>query len=154
MNNTTWKVSDVEEKLKAGKIRGYVMHERRKEPLKEPNGKIVSRHYTQRSKEKDFIAWCLWNFAQRHGVILYQEYRFDEERRFRFDWCIPDVRFRLAVEYDGGIFDPNGDHRSVKGMQRDMHKINLAQQLGYVVLRFSVLDYKTLPQALKKYDKR
>lgn len=154
--NTNWKLSDVEEKLQKGRIQGYVMKDHKKQPLKEPSGKIVSKHFTQRSKEKDFIAWCLWDFAQRHGVLLYQEYKFAEEegRRFRFDWCIPDPRFMIAVEYDGGILDRNSGHTSVRGMQRDMIKGNLAQSLGYKVLRFSVLDYKTLPQALKKFEKK
>lgn len=150
MSNTTWKVSDVEEKLKAGKIRGYVIHERRKESLKEPNGKIVSRHYTQRSKEKDFIAWCLWDFAQRHGVILYQEYRFCQNRQWKADFAIPAMK--ILFEYEG-LFSEKSRHTTAKGFTGDTEKYNQAAADGWQVLRFTALNFKTLPQALKKYEK-
>lgn len=148
---TNWKISDVQKKLDAGTIQGFVMDERRKEPLKEPSGKIVSKHFTQRSKEKDFIAWCLWDFAQRHGVILFQEYRFHEERKWRFDWAIPDMK--IAFEYEGqGQEIKSGPHTSFKNFNKDVDKYNEAQQLGWTVLRFTFMNYKTLPQALKKFE--
>lgn len=115
------------------------------------NGKIVSKHFKHRSKEKDFISWNLFIWSQENGHILKEEFKFSPERRWRFDWAIEEIK--LAVEYEGTIFDPNGDHRSVKGMSRDIEKYNEAQNLGWTVLRFTCINYKTLVTALKKYNR-
>ena len=40
------------------------------------------------------------------------------------DYGVPALK--IAVEYEGGIFEPNGDHRSMKGVQRDIEKYNAA----------------------------
>jgi very-short-patch-repair endonuclease len=61
------------------------------------------------------------------------EYRFAEERRFRFDWAWPERR--IAVEEDGGIWI-RGRHNHPAGYLRDMEKLNLAAELGWRVLRY------------------
>ena len=55
------------------------------------------------------------------------EYRFDDVRKFRFDFAWPDLKF--AVELEGGIFT-RGAHSSPMGILRDMDKGNLAVMLG------------------------
>lgn len=68
------------------------------------------------------------------------EYRFDEERRFRFDFAI--VEHRLAVEIDGAIW-ARGAHSSPMGILRDMEKLNLAVMRGWWVLRFTPAQVKS-----------
>jgi very-short-patch-repair endonuclease len=147
-----WTLDHIKKLKEQGKIHGFTITENKKEPLTGTNGKIVSKHFPKRSKEKDFIAWNLFVWAQEQRVQLMEEYRFDEDRRFKSDWAIPELK--LLIEYEGGIFDRTGiqGHTHPKGIQRDIEKYNLAQQLGFIVLRFSLLNYKTLPQALKKFE--
>lgn len=58
-----------------------------------------------------------------------REYRFDEERRWRFDFAWPDRK--LAVECEGGV------HRIEGRFTRDCEKYNAAQRQGWIVLRFT-----------------
>lgn len=62
------------------------------------------------------------------------EYLFHATRKWRFDFAF--VAEKVAVEYDGGIFDngPSG-HTSVSGIMRDIEKINEAQLAGWLVIR-------------------
>lgn len=143
----TWSLKYIEQLKAAGKIRGYKQLQP-VQPVQRTGGRIVGKHFKKRSKEKDFIAWNLMYWCNDHAVILEEEYKFHPDRNFRFDWCIPALR--IAVEYEGGIFDPNGDHRSVKGISRDVTKYNLAAIDGWKVLRFTALDYKNLINELNK----
>ncbi|MFA5186911.1 MAG: hypothetical protein WC551_10565 [Patescibacteria group bacterium] len=71
------------------------------------------------------------------------EYRFDSERRWRFDWCFPEVR--LAVEIEGGIFT-QGRHTRGSGYIKDLEKYNRATALGWHILRYppNMIDYKQI----------
>lgn len=68
-----------------------------------------------------------------------REYRFDMERRFRFDFAWPDLK--VAVEIDGGIFN-GGAHSNPLNILRDMTKNNLAVANGWKVLRYTPSDVK------------
>lgn len=70
-------------------------------------------------------------------------YRFDPNRRWRFDMCYPEEK--IAVEVDGGIYGvgdacpvcgrkANGGHNSAAGFSSDREKINTAQINGWIVL--------------------
>lgn len=64
-----------------------------------------------------------------------REFRFHPTRKWRFDFCWPEAK--IAVEVEGGVFmRGKGGHTSITGITRDMDKINLAQLLGWRVLRF------------------
>jgi very-short-patch-repair endonuclease len=67
------------------------------------------------------------------------EYRFDDVRKFRFDFAWPDRKF--AVELEGGIFS-KGAHSRPLGILRDIDKGNLAVMKGWSVLRFSPAQVK------------
>lgn len=69
-----------------------------------------------------------------------REYRFDSERRFRFDFAWPFLK--LAVEVEGGVFSA-GAHSRPLGIIRDMEKGNLAVLLGWSVLRFTPAQIKS-----------
>jgi hypothetical protein len=61
------------------------------------------------------------------------EYLFHESRKWRFDFAFPELK--VAVEYDGGVFDGQPSHSSVSGIMRDIEKINEAQLDGWLVIR-------------------
>jgi very-short-patch-repair endonuclease len=61
------------------------------------------------------------------------EYVFHESRKWRFDFAFPELK--VAVEYDGGVFDGLPSHSSVSGILRDIEKINEAQLSGWTVIR-------------------
>jgi hypothetical protein len=59
------------------------------------------------------------------------EYRFAPPRRWRFDYCWPDLK--LALEVQGGIFT-RGRHTRGAALLREHEKLNAAAALGYRVL--------------------
>lgn len=91
---------------------------------------------------RDYINAWAWD----KGFTTYSEYRFAKPRRWRFDWAIPEIM--VAVEYEGGIFDRNGSHTSVKDITRDVEKYNAAAIAGWKVLRYTAKNYKKIQQDL------
>lgn len=63
-----------------------------------------------------------------------REYKFHPERKWRFDFAIPERK--IAVEIEGGIW-VQGRHNSGAGMEKDMEKYNAAVDLGWKLYRFS-----------------
>lgn len=63
-----------------------------------------------------------------------REVRFDEVRRWRFDFAFPDVK--LAVEIEGGTWQA-GRHQRPVGFTNDIQKYNAASLAGWRVLRFT-----------------
>lgn len=64
-----------------------------------------------------------------------REFRFCRQRRFRFDFAMPDLK--IAVEIDG-----RGRHQTVSGVRLDCEKGNLAIRLGWKVFHFPATDMK------------
>lgn len=67
------------------------------------------------------------------------EYKFLNHRRFRFDFCWPDLKF--AVEVEGGTWQ-NGRHSRGSGFEKDCEKYNEAILEGYHVLRVTANQVK------------
>lgn len=61
-----------------------------------------------------------------------EEFRFDVNRKWRFDYAWPE--YALALEVEGGIWS-GGRHVRGKGYERDCEKYNEAALLGWRVLR-------------------
>lgn len=84
-----------------------------------------------------------------------QEYRFDDNRRWRFDFAWPDCR--VAVEVNGGEWSA-GRHNRAGGMAADYEKLNAAVIAGWRVLQFTggqVRDgvaVETIRRALAEFD--
>ena len=84
-----------------------------------------------------------------------QEYRFDDNRRWRFDFAWPNCR--LAVEVNGGEWS-EGRHNRGGGMADDYEKLNAAVIAGWRVLQFTgsqVRDgvaVETIRRALAEFD--
>ena len=106
----------------------------------------------KRNVHLEWISWNLLYWCNQNSVLLEEEYKFHPQRNWRFDWAIPALK--IAIEYEGGIFMPKSGHSSAKGMTRDTEKYNSAQALGWMVLRFTALNYKNLVQVLNNYQKQ
>lgn len=77
----------------------------------------------------------LWQTCKVQPVA---EYRFAPPRRWRFDFCWPQLL--LAVEQDGGIW-VQGRHNRGSGYIKDLAKFNEAARLGYRVFKFQPKDF-------------
>lgn len=68
------------------------------------------------------------------GLKLEPEFRFHPERKFRADWKVSGSK--VLIEYEGGLYSGGKrGHSSIAGIQRDIEKSNLAQILGFIVIR-------------------
>lgn len=87
-----------------------------------------------KNKYEELLAYQL-----RALKIPYErEVKFCPARRWRMDFIVGN----LAVEIDGGLWMKKGGHNTAKGIMRDMEKANAAQEMGFVVLRFSTKQVK------------
>lgn len=75
------------------------------------------------------------------GVDHVREYKFLEDRRFKFDIAIPEKK--IAIEFEGGIFS-DGRHTRGKGYSNDAKKYNLAAMHGWKLLRYTSADVNKL----------
>jgi hypothetical protein len=76
-------------------------------------------------------------YYRDHGVELEPEVQFDDERKWRFDFCNRDSM--VAIECQGGLFI-GGRHSRGAGALEDMLKFNTAQALGWRILLTSPAD--------------
>lgn len=68
------------------------------------------------------------------GIRTVPEFHFTKPRKFRSDWKVEGLP--VLIEYDGGIFMAGkAGHSSVKGILRDIEKLNMAAIAGYIVIR-------------------
>lgn len=79
------------------------------------------------------LAW----FAA-HGLHPVAEHRFDEARKWRFDFAFPDKR--VALEVQGGLFT-GGRHSRGPALLKEHEKLNAAACAGWRILY-------TIPQNL------
>jgi len=95
------------------------------------------------------LIWLDWNLqflANELSLSLEKEFKFHNERKFRFDYCFPAIK--IAIEYNG-IMSEKSRHTSITGYSRDQEKINIAQKEGWVVLSYTPLNYKQSLQDLR-----
>lgn len=93
---------------------------------------------------------------EHHKVI--PEFQFCQGRKFRADYYLPELN--LLVEYEGiGTAGDSGRaysgasrHTSLIGYSKDCEKYNLAQVLGYRLLRYTPLNYTQVRQDLRKLE--
>ena len=121
-------------------------------PVKNKKSKKVITHFPKRNQYIDWISWNLMYWCNQNSVVLEEEYKFHPERNWRFDWAIPALK--IAIEYEGGIFMQKSGHTSANGMTKDAEKYNSAQELGWIVIRFTVLNYKNLITVLNNLFKQ
>lgn len=139
MNN--WTEKHIKGLLFDKKIRGYQAN---KKVLLEGSAKIPQ----PKSKALIWLEWNLQFYSNEKALTLETEFRFCPERKFRSDFAIP--AHKILIEYEGGIFTPNSGHNSHSGIQRDIDKYQLAQKLGYRVIRLTALNYTTVLKTLNE----
>lgn len=64
-----------------------------------------------------------------------REYRFNADRKWRFDFAWPDIR--IAVEVEGGTSFGLSRHSRGEGFEADCEKYNAAAAKGWRVFRFT-----------------
>ena len=75
------------------------------------------------------------------GVECVKEYKFHPERRWRFDYAIPE--HKIALEVEGGVWT-QGRHTRPQGFLGDIEKYNTATLMGWRVFRTTPTDlYRT-----------
>lgn len=79
-------------------------------------------------------------------IPFVEEYRFSKERKFRFDFAIPEKR--IGIEFEG-VMSKKSRHTTVSGYSKDSEKYNLAVKEGWRVLRYTILTYKNFIDDLK-----
>ena len=67
------------------------------------------------------------------------EYRFHPTRKFRFDVAFPE--HKVAIEYEG-LVSEKSRHTTIVGYTNDCRKYNLAQGMGWRVLRYTASNYR------------
>lgn len=143
-----WTRDELEKKLKDGFIRSYDDTKLPKKKHYEVGGKIVATHFKKKNKALEYISWNLWYWCNQKAVTLQEEYVFYEYRGWRFDFAIE--AYKIAIEYEGGIYMAKGGHNNFKGMQRDIQKYTQAQSMGWRVIRLHDLNYTSLLPELEK----
>lgn len=99
------------------------------------------------NKTKEWISKNLWAWARANNLEIRKEFEFDDERKWRFDWCFPSML--VAIEYEG-LMSAKSRHTTVTGFTGDTEKYNTAQALGWKVLRYTALNYKDMIEDLNK----
>jgi len=87
---------------------------------------------TSKQTREDYKAMLLTQLHEA-GFDPVQEYVFHEKRKWRFDLAL--VPEKVAVEYEGGVFDAVGGHSSISGILRDIEKYTEAALAGWLVIR-------------------
>lgn len=82
------------------------------------------------------------------GVECIKEFKFHPERRWRFDYAIP--QYKIALEVEGGVWT-QGRHTRPQGFLGDVEKYNTATLMGWRVFRTTPTDlYRTATVNLLK----
>ena len=88
---------------------------------------------------------------ERLGLACIPEYRFDAERRWRFDFAFPLLR--IALEVEGGAWT-RGRHTRPMGFLKDMEKYNTYTLLGIYLLRFTTAQIEKEPAKCVDFIKK
>jgi very-short-patch-repair endonuclease len=123
----------------------------RNQHLVEANG-VVKKIVKARNdcKEVQWIHWQLKYWCIEKGIRLEKEFKFAKGRRYRADFALPDQM--IIVEYQG-LNSAKSGHSTLMGYTRDTERMKMANDLGYRVLYYTVLNYQNVLQDLEKIIK-
>lgn len=117
------------------------------EPEKIKNKKIIKTE----SKEKNFIEFAL--IAAKIEYV--KEYKFDPQRRYKFDFAIIDKK--IAIEYEGLVFDSNKEtstgksgHTTNMGYSKNCSKYNNGILKEWRILRYTAINHSEVVNDLKE----
>jgi len=129
-----WKASDLV-------VRGIILKPKPKSKTKK----------TTPQKEPEGIRY-IKNHLSLLKIPFETETKFHEKRKFRFDISFKINSLKIAVEYEG-IMSKKARHTSVTGYTNDTEKYNLAQLSGWIVLRYTALNFKDFNTHLENLSK-
>lgn len=91
--------------------------------------------------KKDYLAHLDRDIYATGLPVPEREVRFLAARKWKFDraW----LAWRVACEYEGGIFDDISGHKSATGLLRDMQKYNEAALAGWLLIRVNAQSVAT-----------
>lgn len=98
------------------------------------------------STRKLFINTINFYFTEL-GYIPKKEHLFHPDRKWRFDLAF--VEQKIAVEYEG-IMSEKSRHTNVVGYTNDIEKYKAANDLGWTVLRYTVLNKSRAIQEIEE----
>lgn len=101
------------------------------------------------SKQVEWVRNQLTIWCKEKGYELLEEHRFFEFRKWKFDFAIKEIM--TAIEYEGLNSEKSG-HTTIMGYTNNTEKYNQAQSMGWRVLRFTVINYKSVIQELEKSE--
>lgn len=102
----------------------------------------ISKKRNKVESDRQRIDLFIESIKQELGLVVVPELQFHHERKWRFDYAIPD--HKIAIEVEGGIWMKGGGaHSRPKNILRDMTKYNEATALGWKLIRVT-------PQQLNK----
>ena len=90
----------------------------------------------------DLKYWCI-----EKGIRLEKEFKFAKGRQYRADFALPD--HFIIIEYQG-LQSAKSGHSTLIGYTKDTERIKVANDLGYRVLYYTVLNYVNVLQDLEK----
>jgi hypothetical protein len=143
-----WNDSD----LKKLAEKGLVIEEQFAEiKIIEKDGTSITKKVAGDS-EKAAIEWKLWILVKQGKIKKYvKELQFDEHRKFRFDWAIPELM--IGIEYEGLMSEKSG-HTTISGYTKDCEKYNLATKNGWKVLRYTALNFPSLVEDIEHFIRK
>ena len=116
-------------------------------------GKIKTVNIPPEPEKKSIIPKSIGKYKlhiisvlEASGLNYESEFIFSKERKFRFDWAVPQIL--VAIEYEG-IFPEKSGHTTLSGYKKDVEKYNLATKLGWKILRYTADNYLDFENDLK-----
>ena len=124
-------------------------------------GKIKTVNIPPEPEKKSIIPKSIGKYKlhiisvlEASGLNYESEFIFSNERKFRFDWAVPQLC--IAIEYEG-IFSEKSGHTTLSGYKKDVEKYNLATKLGWKILRYTAdnyLDFENDLKIIKEKEKK
>ena len=124
-------------------------------------GKIKTVNIPPEPEKKSIIPKSIGKYKlhiisvlEASGLNYESEFIFSKERKFRFDWAVPQIL--VAIEYEG-IFSEKSGHTTLSGYKKDIEKYNLATKLGWKILRYTAdnyLDFENDLKIIKEKEKK
>ena len=124
-------------------------------------GKIKTVNIPPEPEKKSIIPKSIGKYKlhiisvlEASGLNYESEFIFSKERKFRFDWAVPQLL--VAIEYEG-IFSEKSGHTTLSGYKKDVEKYNLATKLGWKILRYTAdnyLDFENDLKIIKEKEKK
>jgi hypothetical protein len=143
-----WNEKYIQSLQQNGHIRGYTVSEKTKGFSSDKSAHQSTR---TRTKALDWLGWNLLYWSNEQALTMEKEYKFCEDRGWRFDYCWPSVK--VALEFEGGIFMAKSGHNTAKHYTKDAEKYNRAAILGWRVIRVTAMNYTTAIKQLNELIK-